>query len=705
MRNRMYLAASALVLTSASSAFAQATTKSLQTPPPPLPMGAVAFPAFVERSLSNGAQVIVVENHEQPVVSVNIYMRGAGSTADPEGKNGVADLTAALLKAGTKNKTSLQIAQTFDGMGAQSFASAGPDWASLGVTALKADIETALATAADMMVNSTFPAEEFETQRKRTLTNLQVQLSQPAQLASRVFTARVYGAHPYGRLNSTTSLRNITRDDLVNFYNTNYRPGNALVVIAGDVNPNDIIASFEKHFAAWKGAGPVRPKYAAAPVPTGREIVLVNKAGAVQAAFRIGHTIAPAPHADWPALVVAQQILGGGSKGWLFDILREKKGFTYGAYAGSAQRLDPGHFQMQGDVRNEVADSALQLFLDLHAKIKNEQVSAAELDLAKAQLTGSFPLTIETPAQIAGQVASSRLLGQSRDHVQTWRQRLAAVTAADVQRVARQHYHPENAVIVISGDANVLKPKLEKFGKITIVDEEGRPVTATAPGAAAPAAGTPSAAAAGIDASSLKPMTLVYTANFQGNPVAENTMVVTRPTLAGKDVVKVNSTTSGMMTATNELVFEAKSFTPVMTAMEMQAGPQTLSQKLTYNGGKVTGNVKLPTGDKTIDAAVPAGTLLSGMDQFAIMLHNFGSKKDLTLPIFNPQTGTVMNITAKVIGESKVTVPAGTYDVYELDVTGTEGAMKVFLSKGPNAVIVKQEFAAQPVVMELKSIK
>jgi zinc protease len=695
MRNRLLFTVSALVLASAASAFAQ--QKSAVKPPAPLPLGEVKFPAFVERSLNSGAKVLVVENHEQPVVSVNIYLRGAGNTSDPEGKSGVADLTAALLRAGTKTKTSLQIAQIFDGMGAQTSANASPDWAALSVTALKGDIDAAMAAAADMLVNATFPADEFETQRKRTLTNLQVQLSQPAQLASRVFTTRVYGPHPYGRVNTTASLRSITREDLVNFYNAYYKPGNALVVIAGDVEPNQIIGKFEQHFAAWRGAAPARAKFAAAPAQAGREIVLVNKPGAVQAAFRIGHTIAPAPHADWPALVVAQQILGGGSKGWLFDILREKKGYTYGAYAQSAQRVDPGHFQMWGDVRNEVADSALQWFLDLHAKIKNEPVPATDLDLAKAQLTGSFPLTIETPAQVAGQVASSRLLGQAADHVQTWRKRLAAVTAADVQRVARAHYHPENAVIVISGDANVLRPKLEKFGKITIVDEEGRPVAA--------ADVAPKPASVSFDASSVKPMTMVYGVTFQGNPVAENTMVVTRANAAGKDVVKVNSTTSGMMNATNELVFEARTFAPVSVKMEMQMGPQSMSQNLVYANGKITGASKMPQGDKTIDAAAPAGTLLSGMDQFAIMLANFAATKEVSLPVFNAQSGTVSNFVAKVVGESQVTVPAGTFDVYDLDVSGAEGSMKVFVAKQAPHVIVKQEFAAQPVVMELKSLK
>jgi zinc protease len=695
MRNRILLTVSALLL-SAGSVFGQAQTRALKTPPPALPMQPVAFPAFVERALNNGAQVVVVENHEQPVVSVNIYLRGAGSTSDPEGKAGVAELTAALLKAGTKTKSSLQIAQIFDGMGAQTSASAGADWASFTVTALKNDLDVALATAADVMVNATFPEDEFDTQRKRTLTQLQVQLSQPAQLASRTFINRVYGPHPYGRLTTTASLRGLTRDDVVNFYNTYYKPGNALVVIAGDVNPNEIIRTFERHFAGWKGSSPARAQFAAAPRAAGREIILVNKPGAVQAAFRIGHTIAPAPHADWPALTVAEQILGGGSKAWLFDILREQKGYTYGAYAQSAARVDPGHFQMWGDVRNEVADSALQWFLDLHAKIKNETVTPAELELAKAQLTGSFPLTIETPAQIAGQVASARLLGRAKDHVQTWRQKLAAVTAADVQRVARTHYQPETAVIVISGDASVLKPKLEKFGKVTVVDEEGRP------GEAAPKTVSESAP---IDASRLKPMTMVYAVAFQGNPIAESNMVLSRAQVGGKDVVKVNSTTSGMMSLTNELVFEARTFAPVSLNMEMQAGPQTLSQNLVYAGGKITGTSKMPQGEKTVNAEAPAGTLLSGMDQFAIMLHDFGKSKELALPVFNAQTGTVSSFKATAVGESKVTVPAGSFDVYELDVTGAEGSMKVFVSKADPRVIVKQEYAAQPIVMELKALK
>ncbi|MGQ0814109.1 MAG: M16 family metallopeptidase [Gemmatimonadota bacterium] len=450
-------------------------------PPPPLPMGPVAFPAFAERTLKSGAQVLVVENHEQPVVSVAIYIRGAGETSDTDAKPGVASMTATLLDAGTATRTSKQIAETIEGMGASVNTSAGPDWATVNASMLKSDVDAVLAVIADILVNATYPADEVETERKRSLTDLQVSLSRPATLAQRQFLTHVFGPHPYGRLTTTPGLRAITRADLVAFHRTYYKPSNALIVVAGDVEPAAIAAKLEQHLAGWAGTTATRPTFASAPAVAQRAIILVNKPGAVQAAFRIGHTIVPATSPDWPALSVAQYILGGGSSGWLFDNLREKKGFTYGAYAQSVQRLDPGYFMMYGDVRNEVADSAFELFIDLGSKLRKEPVTAAELDLAKAYLTGNFPLTIETPQQIASQVAQSRLLGQARDHVQTWRQRLAAVSAADVQRVAIQYYNPENALVVVSGDASILKPKLEKFGKVTVVDEEGRTVALEAP--------------------------------------------------------------------------------------------------------------------------------------------------------------------------------------------------------------------------------
>lgn len=702
MRTGIRLALSAVALAGALNTVA-AQNASQQKPPkaqPPaaLPLGPVAFPAFAERSLSQGAQLLVVENHEQPVVSINIYIKGAGQTADSDAKPGVAAATATLLDAGTTTKTSKQIAETVEGMGANLNTSASQEWATISSTMLKSDVDQVLAVIADVLLNPTFPDEEVETERKRSLTDLQVALSRPATLAQRQFEASVFGKHPYGRLLTTSALRSLTRADLVAFHQAHYKPANALIVVAGDVEPGEITGAIEKHLGAWTGKGAARPQFAAAPAMTQREIVLVNKPGAVQAAFRIGHTIVPATHPDWPALTVAQQVLGGSANAWLNDNLREKKGFTYGAYAQTAQRLDPGYLVMWGDVRNEVADSALDLFLALGQRLKDEPVPAADLDIAKSWLTGNFPLTIETPNQIAGQVAAARLLGQPKDHVQTWRTRIAAVTAADVQRVAKAHVHPENAVIVVSGDASILKPKLARFGKLTVVDEEGRPVPETK------ASGQP--AATGLDGSGIQAHELTYSTTFQGTKVSELQRTIARESAGGKDVVKATSTSTGMISGAAELMFDARTFTPLSSSVSQQAAGQEMKWLLSVADGKVSGTLTMPGAEaRTIAAAFTEGTLLPGMDEFALWVSDLAAQKQLTFNSFDPMSGAVVPISLKVTGESRQKVVAGEFDVYDVEMQTAQGAMKVHVRKTAPHIMIKQEFVAQPVVVELTSLK
>jgi zinc protease len=479
MRSRVIAALAALVCVLGSADVQGqegARRPAREVAPPPLPMKQIEFPPYTEGRLSNGARTIVVAHNEQPVATISIYMPGAGARAEPVDRIGIASMTANQLNKGTTTRSAREIAEYVDRMGAQLSASGGQDWASISVTALTGDIDAALDVMADVLLNPTFPADELEIERQRALQSLRVELSQPAAVASRVFTARVYGDHPYGRVRTAEQLQAMSRDDLAEFHRNRYKPDGALIVVAGDVDAADITRRIEQKLAGWTGSAPATSPSTAPELPARREIVLVHRPGAVQASMRIGHTIVPATHPDWPALVVALHILGGGSSGWLFQELREQRGYTYGAYASGSQRPDPGVLQLSGDVRNEVADSALTLFIELAQRLRNEPVPADQLEAAKAFLTGSFPLTIETPGQIAGQLASARLLGRPDDHVQTWRTRLAAVTAADVQRVARAHLNPERSLIVIAGDAEAIRAKLEPFAPLTVVDEHGNPV-------------------------------------------------------------------------------------------------------------------------------------------------------------------------------------------------------------------------------------
>lgn len=693
MRRSISMALSALALMSASASAQK------QTPPPALPLSPVAFPPFVERTLSNGARVLIVENHEQPVASVNLYIKGAGSIADPEAKPGVADITASLIDAGTGKRTSKQIAEALEGLGVIEGTSASLEWANISTTMLKSDMDAVMDIVADFLMNPTYPADELDTYKKRLLTSLQVSLSQPATLAQRQFEMAVFGKHPYGRQQTTAGLRSITREDVVAFHQANYKPSNALFVVAGDVNPAEVTATLEKHFAAWKGTAPARPAYPSAPDRTQREIILVNKPGTVQASYRIGQTIVPATNPDWPALTVAQQILGGSSSAWLYKNLRDTKGFTYGAYSQSTQRIDPGYWYMWGDVRNAVADSALDMFIALAQQLKDKPVSPEDLDMAKGRLTGSFPLTIETPTQVAGQVATALLLGQGKEHVQTWRQRLGAVTAADVQNAARKYLRPENSLIVISGDAQVLKPKLERFGKITIVDEEGRPLAD---------ADTRPVTAVAMDASSIQPATLVYGVTVAGmGEMAEMTRTITREIKNGKDVVRSKEATTGRQTGTSEVIFEAKTFKPLSASASMQMGGMEMNSMLTIENGKVSGMLKTPQAadPQMIDAAFPEGAILQSMADYAIWITDLTPGKEAKFNMFNPATGTVIPISAQVTGESRQKVGAGEFDTYEVDLKLAQGSMKLYARKALPHIVVKQEFVGQPIVVELKSIK
>ncbi|HEY8468359.1 MAG TPA: pitrilysin family protein, partial [Longimicrobiales bacterium] len=439
------------LLAGTAPAWAQVARRK-EAPPPPAPMRPVDFPEFHERTLKNGAKVIIVENHEQPVVSLQLLI-GSGAKHDPAGKAGVASFTASLLDKGTATRTAEQIAETIDFVGGSLGASAGDDAIGVGASVLTEFLDTALVLVSDIVRNATFPEDELETERRRTLSGLQASLGQPQYLAERQFLREVYGEHPYGAMPSPESVRAITRDDLVSFHRTHFKPGNALFVVAGDVRPDDIVQRLERHFGGWTGAAPAKAAFPAPQPRSARELVFVHKPGAVQAVIRIGHLLPPATHPDWIALDVAQQILGGGTTGWFFQVLRQEKGYTYAAYADFEQQLEPGYFQAWAEVRNEVADSALAEFFRLITKLREGDFTAADLQTAKDAMTGSFPLQIETPQQVAQQIASARQLGLPNDYVATYRDKVAAITEADVRRAAQAHIHPDRAVVVVVGDA------------------------------------------------------------------------------------------------------------------------------------------------------------------------------------------------------------------------------------------------------------
>lgn len=665
-------------------------------PPPPLPPRPVSFPPFVERRLSNGAEVIIVEDHKAPVVNISLRVR-SGSTSDPAGKTGVADFTAALLDKGTTTRSAVEIAEAIDFVGGSLGASASSDWTTVSATVLTEFVDTALDLLADIVLNPTFPESELELHRQQMLSALQAELGQPAAIASRVFMKEIYGEHPYGASQTPESVQAISREDIVAFHEAHFRPGNTLVVIAGDVDADQIIAHFERAFSGWEGGPAPRSRASTPPERSAREITFVHKPGSVQAVIRIGHLLPDASHGDWITLDVANQVLGGGTTGWLFRILRSEKGYTYGAYAQSAQRTGPGYFLATAEVRNEVADSAMSEFFRLIDQLRDQPVPAGDLQMARDYMVGSFPLTIETPQQIASQVARVKLLDLPADYLSEYRDRVAEVDATILQRVAQELIRPDRAAVVVVGDANAILDKIEPFGPVRLVDVDGEPID--------PASLEVGAADLALDATIIQPTRLSYQMSAQGNQIATTVTEVTREDQAGGEVVRVTSKTTGMMNSESELIFDGTDFTPRSSKVSQQIGPQSIAVETRLEDGFVRGTLSTPDGQEMpIEIEAIEGTLLPEMDQFALWGIDLEANEEFHFPVVDFQSGSIQSANYKVVGQTTVTVPAGEFEVYEVEASAGPMQFRLYLQKAAPHIVVKTEFIGQPIELELTEI-
>ena len=434
-------------------------------PPAPERLRPVQFPPFREISLPSGMTLLLVENHEQPTLSLSLNFR-AGSAYDPAGKEGVAAFVAELLTKGTPTRNAEQIAAAIEGVGGSIGASAGDDFLTASVDVLSDHADLAFSLLGDVTRRATFPEQELELARTRYLSALEVELSQPQNVASRAFQKEIYGRHPYGRNTSAAAYKAITRNDVVSFAGRRLRPGGALLVVAGDITLPRARELAMQAFGGWSGSAPPAPAFPAPPAKRGTDILLVNRPGSVQSNIVIGNTTFLPTDTAYYGARVATHVLGGGSDSRLFTILREQKSWTYGSYAGLRRNRGVGFFQATFEGRTEVTDSALTELLHQIDRIRTEAIPESELVAAKGFLVGSFPLTIETPRQIAQVVSTARLLGLGPDYVQRYRERLAGVSAARARAAAQRVIHRDALTIVVVGDAKALYEKLKPIAPV-----------------------------------------------------------------------------------------------------------------------------------------------------------------------------------------------------------------------------------------------
>ena len=446
------------------SASAQVAAWPSERPPRPLPARDVKFPPYVVRTLSNGLQVIAVSHHEQPAVSLRLLVR-AGGAQDPADKPGVASLFSSVLDQGTTTRSAEQIAQTIDSIGGVLGTGSGTDLTTVSAIVMKDSLAVGLDLVSDLARNPAFLPQEVELQRKQMLSGLQVSYDDPEYLAGVVFDRLVFGAHPYGSPDAGTpkSIASITREDLVAYHKAWFGANNAILAIVGDVSAEEAFAGAERVFGSWGKSARTAEKPVDPPAPT-RRLVVIDRPGAVQTEIRVGHTALPRKHPDYLALDLAVKILGGEGGNRLHRVLRSERGLTYGASADLHAFRDAGDIVADTDTRSETTGEALRLLVDEMSKLQRERVSERELGDAQAYLTGSFPLTIETPGAIALQVLNAVVYGLDLQELQTFRERVNAVTVDDIQRVARTYLHPDRLSIVLVGDASKFERQLSGVG-------------------------------------------------------------------------------------------------------------------------------------------------------------------------------------------------------------------------------------------------
>jgi zinc protease len=448
----------------AVAAAAQARNWPTERPPQPLAARDIKFPPYEIQTLANGLQVVAVLQHEEPAVSMRLLVR-AGTSSDPKDKLGLAHLASSLLDQGTTTKSSQEMNDAVDFIGAAMGAGAGTDHTLCNMVVMKDSFETGMRMLSDMARHPAFAPAEIERQRQQMLSGLQVSAEDPGYVADSVFDRLVYGFHPYGMPENGTpqTIASITRDDLLAFHARHFAPNNAILAVVGDVTAEEAFTMAKKVFGDWEKRDLPAQTFIDPPEPT-RRVVVINKPDAVQTEVRVGHIGIPRKHQDYMAVNLAIRILGGEGSNRLHQVLRTERGLTYGAQANMDTHKESGDFEAETNTRSEATAEVLRLIVDEFWRLQRERVGQRELDGAKAYMTGSFPLTIETPESIAMQVVNALFYGLPLDELQNIRERVNAVTPDDIQRVARLYLRPDRLSVVLVGNAKAFASQLGAVG-------------------------------------------------------------------------------------------------------------------------------------------------------------------------------------------------------------------------------------------------
>ncbi|TKJ34356.1 hypothetical protein CEE39_02600 [bacterium (candidate division B38) B3_B38] len=433
--------------------------------------GRVKLPPQVRVKLDNGLQLIMVEDHELELFTVALLIK-SGATFDPQGKAGLANITNEMLRLGTTHRSSEEIDLELDSIGASLSISSNWDGTYVSINAISRKFDQALDIFSDVVLNPTFPEKELDILKSRRLGEIKVRKDRARTIASENFYKLLFGKHPYAQPLAGTeeSVSSISREDILSFYQKFFIPNNAVMVVAGDINPQQVKDKIAARLNQWKKGKLPEGRWAPVAPPKGLNIYLIDKPDLTQTEIRMGHLGISRDNKDYFPLQVMNYILGGGGfSSRLMKHIRSERGYTYGISSGYSARKLVGPFLVFTFTPNKTTINVIQESLEIVKDIHDNGITPEELASAKNYLISSYPSRFETIYDVATQIWGIELYGLGEGYVETYQAKIDQVTLEDVKRVAKQYLDPSNMLIVVVSKAEEVKSDLESMGKVEVI--------------------------------------------------------------------------------------------------------------------------------------------------------------------------------------------------------------------------------------------
>jgi len=434
---------------------------------------AVHWPKRVKCKLANGLEIVVVESHSIPRFHGQLFFR-SGNAAVSHRAPGLAEMTATMVRTGTAKRASRQIEEDLRRLGADLSSSAGQDTSAISFGGLSEFAEPLLALVNELTREASFPEGEFERERRQKLEEVKLERTQPGFLAGERLRKVLFGEHPYARVSaSEAQVAAYKIADLQTVYREAYTPENGTLLLVGDFEPKAILAIVEKIFAPWSGEKPAVPAAIAPANPRGRRVYLVHVPGAVQTQILCGCHSITRRHPHWVKLGLTNSLYGGAFNSRLVMNIREAKGYTYSPRSSVNALQQHGYFSVSAAVRNDVVAASLtEIFYEID-KLRSLPVPESELADAQNYLTGVFSMGLATQDGLLSQIGTVALNELPDDYLETYRDKVRALTPADLQATAQKYLDSANTQIVLVGDRSEIETQAALFGELEMYDVQG----------------------------------------------------------------------------------------------------------------------------------------------------------------------------------------------------------------------------------------